>query len=44
MNNICPLLIRNRASKQEFYNKQLLLTIMMQLASQSKNNKHLWQQ
>lgn len=32
----------NKQSAEEYKNKQLLLTIMMQLSLQSKNTKHLW--
>ena len=32
----------NRQSRTEYYNKQLLLTIMMQLALQKNSYKHSW--
>ncbi len=40
--NVCPLMFRNRQSREEYYNKQLLLTIMIQLAFQKNNYKHPW--
>lgn len=36
------IIFNNRQSAAEYRNKQLLLTIMMQLSLQSKNTKHLW--
>lgn len=41
-NNICPTMFHNRQSWIEYYDKQLLLTIMIQLAFQKNSYKHLW--
>ena len=40
--NVCPLMFRNRQSRAEYYNKQLLFTIMMQLAFQKNSYKQSW--
>ena len=42
VDNNCPIIFCNRQSREEYYNKQLLLTIMMQLAFQKNSYKHLW--
>ena len=42
VDNNYPIIFCNRQSREEYYNKQLLLTIMMQLAFQKNSYKHLW--
>jgi len=40
MNN--PLLYRNKTVRREAKHKELLLTIMLQLALNKKGAKHIW--
>lgn len=42
VDNNCTIIFCNRQSREEYYNKQLLLTIMMQLAFQKNSYKHPW--